>query len=65
MSLFRNNIRKAIADEALQAALDKNAEQRLVARDSAYLGSSERFEFAEAARPYDAAGNHLGSGNAG
>jgi L-lactate dehydrogenase complex protein LldF len=44
MSLFRNNIRKAIADEALQTALDKNAAQRLVARDSAYKGASESFE---------------------
>jgi L-lactate dehydrogenase complex protein LldF len=44
MSLFRNNIRKAIADEALQAALDKNADQRLVARDSAYIGATESFE---------------------
>jgi len=44
MSLFRKNIRKAIADEALQIALNKNAAQRLVARDNAYKNLEESFE---------------------
>jgi len=44
MSSFRKKIRAAIADEALQAALDKNAAQRLAARESAFKGLSEDFQ---------------------
>ncbi len=33
---FHSSIRKAIADENLQTALDKNAEQRLIGRATAY-----------------------------
>ena len=43
MSLFRTRIRTAIQDEILQAALDKNAEQRLEARRSAYSGLEDDF----------------------
>jgi L-lactate dehydrogenase complex protein LldF len=44
MSSFRTKIREAIANEALQAALDKNAAQRLVARQNAYAGLPEDFK---------------------
>ncbi len=43
LSLFRSRIRTAIKDEALQIALDKNADQRLVARQLAYSGLSGDF----------------------
>jgi L-lactate dehydrogenase complex protein LldF len=43
MSSFRTKIRAAIANEALQSALDKNAAQRLVARETAYAGLAEDF----------------------
>lgn len=36
MDIFRKKIRSAISDAGLQAALDKNAAQRLVARENAY-----------------------------
>jgi L-lactate dehydrogenase complex protein LldF len=39
--LFHTQIRTAIADENLQIALDKNAEQRLIARAAAYTSLSE------------------------
>ncbi len=38
---FRQQIRTAIADEKLQAALDKNAAQRLVARENAFASFPE------------------------
>jgi L-lactate dehydrogenase complex protein LldF len=41
---FRQQIRTAIADEKLQAALDKNAAQRLVARKSAFESFPEDIE---------------------
>jgi len=41
---FRRQIRTAIADEKLQAALDKNAAQRLVARKNAYSALPEDFQ---------------------
>lgn len=44
MSLFRQKIQSAIADQGLQAALDKNAAQRLVAREKAYTGLPEDFK---------------------
>lgn len=43
MSQFRTRIRTAIQDEVLQAALDKNADQRLVARNLAYSGLEDDF----------------------
>lgn len=39
--LFHTRIRKAIADENLQTALDKNAAQRLIARTAAYASLPE------------------------
>ncbi len=38
---FHSRIRRAIADENLQTALDKNAEQRLIARKTAYASLAE------------------------
>ncbi len=43
MSTFRKKIRSAIANQPLQAALDKNASQRLEGRDKAYRGLPEDF----------------------
>jgi L-lactate dehydrogenase complex protein LldF len=44
MSLFRTNIKSAIQNQALQAALDKNYAQRIVARESAYADLDEDIE---------------------
>ena len=44
VSSFKMKIRSAIADQSLQAALDKNAEQRLKARAEAYQGLPEDFK---------------------
>ena len=43
MSIFHTKIRSAIANQSLQAALDKNADQRLEARARAYHGLPENF----------------------
>jgi L-lactate dehydrogenase complex protein LldF len=44
MDIFRKQIRSAHEDKRLQAALDKNAAQRLVARENAYLGLADDFQ---------------------
>jgi L-lactate dehydrogenase complex protein LldF len=44
MDIFRKNIIAAIKDQNLQAALDMNAAQRLVARELAYMGLDDNFE---------------------
>jgi L-lactate dehydrogenase complex protein LldF len=38
MDIFRKNINLALKDDNLQAALDKNAAHRLIARENAYYG---------------------------
>jgi len=44
MSLFRKKIRAAIADDALQFALDKNAAQRVRSHEAAFAGLSQDFQ---------------------
>jgi L-lactate dehydrogenase complex protein LldF len=44
MDKFRQKIQAAIKDQALQTALDRNASQRWVARENAYLDLRESFE---------------------
>ena len=44
MTSFRSKIRAAIADQSLQSALDKNSEQRLIARSKAYQGLPDDFQ---------------------
>ena len=44
MNLFQKRIRNAIQDEVLQTALDKNADQRLIARELAYTGLDVSFQ---------------------
>jgi L-lactate dehydrogenase complex protein LldF len=44
MSLFRNKIRAAIANDALQSALDKNAAQRIRSREASFSGLSQDFQ---------------------
>jgi L-lactate dehydrogenase complex protein LldF len=45
MDIFRKKIDLALKDDNLQAALDKNAAQRLVARDNAYYGFHIDFDY--------------------
>jgi L-lactate dehydrogenase complex protein LldF len=44
MSTFRKKIRAALADDALQSALDRNAAQRISARETAFAGLSQDFQ---------------------
>jgi len=44
MDIFRQKIRSAIKDQSLQAALDKNAAQRLIARERAYNDLPKSFK---------------------
>ncbi len=44
MDTFHQNIKSALKDKNLQAALDSNATQRLVARENAYIGLEAEFE---------------------